>query len=121
MADRTSWWKSFTIRKKGGTVSRDPAMVQQDSTTETQSVEPTTPAASSKSSTDSTDNSRLIQNETYDDSECEPAFNDKRNIRNMSISRSGRFKERRKKRATLAENNNFYAGTRAAAGQEGLR
>ncbi|KAJ8288097.1 hypothetical protein COCON_G00007560 [Conger conger] len=111
MAERNPWWKTFTIRKKGHGC-RD-VVIQQESTTETQSVGATTPAINSKPSTESPDNSRLIMDETCDDS-----F---RNRRVLRISRSGRYKEKSRIRTTVSENNNFYEGSSAAAGQDGVR
>ncbi|KAI1886177.1 hypothetical protein AGOR_G00211310 [Albula goreensis] len=87
----------------------------------TELLDTTTISTNSKPATESPNNSQLITDETYDDSQFEPAFNERTCRRNLKISRSGRFKEKRRIRATLPENNNFYEGKDAAAAQEGLR
>uniref|UniRef100_A0A3Q1HAY8 Uncharacterized protein n=1 Tax=Anabas testudineus TaxID=64144 RepID=A0A3Q1HAY8_ANATE len=45
--------------------------------------------------------SSLISDDTYDDSRLESVFNEQTCRRNMKVSRSGRFKEKRKVRSGL--------------------
>uniref|UniRef100_A0A3B3S7S3 Si:dkeyp-86h10.3 n=1 Tax=Paramormyrops kingsleyae TaxID=1676925 RepID=A0A3B3S7S3_9TELE len=113
MAERSPWWKSFTVRKK--VTSRDSEVAHKESGPETQAGPEKTPAGGSKPSAESKENkdSSLISNETYDDSQFEPMFNEKTCRRTWKVSRSGRFKEKRRIRATLPENNNFYEGNSA--------
>lgn len=46
----------------------------------------------------------LPSDETYDDSAVQPTFNERSNRRNLLVSRSGRFKEKRKTRTSLLQN-----------------
>lgn len=69
---------------------------------------PKEPAAATKSTPDhsqshqsSNTGGSFLSDETFDDSRLESVFNDQTCRRNMNVSRSGRFKEKRKVRSTL--------------------
>ncbi|MBN3272854.1 PRR15 protein, partial [Polyodon spathula] len=114
MAETKSWWKSVTLRKK----TKDTA-VQQDSSQEHQPSHDKT--AISTNSTGFQEN----KHPNVMDSECtehklENGFHEKTSRRNLKISRSGRFKEKRRVRAGLPENNNFYEDNNNASVSEEL-
>ncbi|XP_018596141.1 proline-rich protein 15 [Scleropages formosus] len=124
MAEKSSWWRSLTVRKKANATSRDSEAVHhQECGQEAPPAGPEKPAAPSgpKPPADSKENkmSKYLRDE-YEDSYMEPVFNEKTCRRNLRISRSGRFKEKRRIRATLPENNNFYEGNHVA-NKEGFR
>ncbi|MBN3314360.1 PRR15 protein, partial [Atractosteus spatula] len=110
MAERSSWWKSFTLRKK----NKDPA-TQYEGNPELQTTQDKT-SMGFTSSSDSRENQHqnLIKEQDYEDSNIEPVFNEKTCRRNLKISRSGRFKEKSRVRATLPANNNFFEGSNAS-------
>lgn len=86
MAERIPWWKAFT-GKVLNNILKD-AAVQQDQCSDSKNI---------------------------DASQLEPALIDATFSRNVSVSRSGRFKEKRKVRATLPANKNFYENGTAVA------
>ncbi|XP_072534824.1 proline-rich protein 15-like [Salminus brasiliensis] len=106
MAERYPWWKSFTGRKKTNILKE--TVVQHEA--ENGEVKP-----SAKQGTESQTNSNLLSNETYDDSQLEPVFNENTCRRNLRVSRSGRFKEKRRVRGTLPATGSFYEGSTAVA------
>uniref|UniRef100_A0A3Q0QWN6 Uncharacterized protein n=1 Tax=Amphilophus citrinellus TaxID=61819 RepID=A0A3Q0QWN6_AMPCI len=61
------------------------------------------PAPSKTSQQESNKSSSFLSNETFDDSQMDSVFNEQTCRRNMKISRSGRFKEKKKIRSTLPE------------------
>ncbi|XP_053088702.1 proline-rich protein 15-like protein [Pangasianodon hypophthalmus] len=93
MADRIPWWKAFTGRVLSN-ILKD-AGIQQDQSSD------------SKNSGFTSDG--------VDASQLEPALIEGTFSRNLSVSRSGRFKEKRKVRATLPANKNFYDSNTAVA------
>ncbi|XP_049336604.1 proline-rich protein 15-like [Astyanax mexicanus] len=99
MAERYPWWKSLTGRKKNNILKE--TVVQQEA--DNGEVKP-----SAKQGTESQNNSNLISHETYDDSQLEPVFNENTCRRNLRVSRSGRFKEKRRVRGTLPASGGFY-------------
>ncbi|KAL2076684.1 hypothetical protein ACEWY4_027718 [Coilia grayii] len=106
MAARYPWWKSLTARKKRDSpVQKD---LDPDNTAES-ALDSSTPAV------DPRENTSLISDDTYDDSQEESAFNENTSRRNLRVSRSGRFKEKRRIRVNLPENNNFYETSTAVA------
>ncbi|KAL7887560.1 hypothetical protein AOLI_G00052810 [Acnodon oligacanthus] len=104
MAERYSWWKSLTGRTKNNILKE--TIVPQEAEKEAK--------APAKQSTES-QNSNLFSNETYDDSHLEPAFSENTCRRNLRVSRSGRFKEKRRVRGTLPANCSFYETNTAVA------
>uniref|UniRef100_A0A672MIE5 Si:dkeyp-86h10.3 n=1 Tax=Sinocyclocheilus grahami TaxID=75366 RepID=A0A672MIE5_SINGR len=99
MADRYSWWKNLTGKNKNHFKEGQPEFGN---------------ATSVKQTGDDNKNGNLISDETYDDSQLEPSFNEHTCRRNWTVSRSGRFKEKRRVRVTMPENN-FYDKNIAAA------
>ncbi|XP_062394047.1 proline-rich protein 15-like [Sardina pilchardus] len=107
MAARYPWWKTLTVRKKRDQVLKDAENAE--------NVENATDGAKQKGDPQDNRNSSLISDEVYDDSQEESAFNEHTSRRNLRVSRSGRFKEKRRIRVTLPENNNFHDTTAAVA------
>lgn len=93
MAERIPWWKAFTGRVLNS-ILKD-AAVQQDQGSDSR-------------------NSGFLS-DCFDASQLEPALTDGTFRRNLTVSRSGRYKEKRKVRATLAANMNFYESNTAVA------
>ncbi|TSK34733.1 Proline-rich protein 15 [Bagarius yarrelli] len=91
MAERTPWWKAFTGRVLSN-ILKDAALPQD---------------LDSKNSD--------FLGDGFDASQLEPALIEGTFNRNLSISRSGRFKEKRKVRATLPANKNTYESNTAVA------
>uniref|UniRef100_A0A3P9LRQ0 Uncharacterized protein n=1 Tax=Oryzias latipes TaxID=8090 RepID=A0A3P9LRQ0_ORYLA len=88
MTDRTPWWKAFLPKKKsGGSKDLGPASVGPD-------FNPFAEKQNNPTAVGSND-------ETFDDSSLEPVFNEQTCRRHMKVSRSGRFKEKRRPRSTL--------------------
>ncbi|KAK2830215.1 hypothetical protein Q5P01_018146 [Channa striata] len=130
MTERLPWWKAFLTKKKtGGTKDagsshnfgpdfdpfaprpekqRDPAVAASKNTGD-----------QNLSQQDSNRTSNLLSNETYDDSRLESVFNEQTCRRNMKVSRSGRFKEKRKVRSSLPIQEK--EGGNVASGKEDLR
>ncbi|XP_069786863.1 proline-rich protein 15-like [Narcine bancroftii] len=97
MADggKSSWWKSMTVKKK--------------------SKELTDKGAGQEKGQFPTDKTTARENKhpnVMEEKELsEKGFSEKSTRRNLKISRSGRFKEKRRVRATLPESSNFFEGT----------
>ncbi|XP_060681347.1 proline-rich protein 15-like [Hemiscyllium ocellatum] len=100
MADggKTSWWKSMTLKKKPKELTEKGAGLEN-----VQSSADKTPAQENK-------HPNLIEDKEYVDPKLERGFNEKSTRRNLKISRSGRFKEKRRVRATLPESPKFFEG-----------
>ncbi|CAI5690334.1 unnamed protein product [Oreochromis niloticus] len=93
MTERAPWWKAFLPKKK---TSKDPAFdADFDPWAKASPAAPKTPQPVSNNS------SSLLSDETFDDSRLDSVFNEQTCRRNMKISRSGRFKEKKKIRSTL--------------------
>uniref|UniRef100_A0A672KA35 Si:dkeyp-86h10.3 n=1 Tax=Sinocyclocheilus grahami TaxID=75366 RepID=A0A672KA35_SINGR len=101
MADRYSWWKNLTGKNKNHFKVGQQEFGNADKT-------------SVKQTGSENKNDILISDETYDDSQLEPSFSEYTCRRNWTVSRSGRFKEKRRVRVTMPENN-FYDKNIAAA------
>ncbi|XP_077364347.1 uncharacterized protein LOC144008124 [Festucalex cinctus] len=102
MTERVKWWRAFLPKKKPGgpkdsnspyVYGQDFDPFAQDKSKETKSTN-----EQSLSQQESTNGSCLFSNETYDDSHMESLFNEQTCRRNMYVSRSGRFKEKRRAR-----------------------
>ncbi|GCB65261.1 proline-rich protein 15-like [Scyliorhinus torazame] len=100
MADggKTSWWKSMTMKKKPKELTDKGAGLEnvQSSTDKTAAQENKHP--------------NFMDDKEYVDPKLEKGFNEKSTRRNLKISRSGRFKEKRRVRATLPESTKFFEG-----------
>ncbi|XP_042632500.1 proline-rich protein 15-like [Cyprinus carpio] len=100
------WWRSFVgkrrkaARESAATLEQDLRHQTSAGSTQHPSAEPdqqlTSPAKEASNC--------LPSDETYDDSAVQPTFNESSNRRNLTVSRSGRFKEKRKTRVCLPQN-----------------
>lgn len=102
MTERTPWWKAFLPKKKSGSKDHnigpdfDPWAPRPDKPKEPAPTKPD-PATGPGDQR----GSNLLSDDTFDDSQIESVFNEKTCRRNMSVSRSGRFKEKRRIRQSL--------------------
>ncbi|KAG7245086.1 hypothetical protein INR49_023652 [Caranx melampygus] len=108
MTERTPWWKAFLPKRKTG--SKDPGSPHTigpdfDPFAQHPEKQKDPSAAASKTTSDQSQepskNTSLFSDETFDDSHLESVFNEQTCRRNMKVSRSGRFKEKRRVRSTL--------------------
>ncbi|XP_062265606.1 proline-rich protein 15-like protein [Platichthys flesus] len=107
MTERTPWWKAFLTKKKptGPKDASGPHVfgpdfdpfAQKDGSTGASRTTGDQPL----SQQDSGKNSSMLSDDTYDDSRLESVFNEQTCRRNMKVSRSGRFKEKRRVRSSL--------------------
>ncbi|XP_061884735.1 proline-rich protein 15-like protein [Entelurus aequoreus] len=103
MTDRPKWWKAFLPKKKPG--AKEPSFpdfdpfAQNDKSKETKSASEQVPPQSQPH--DSDNNSCMLSDETYDDSIIPTYFDEQTCRRNFFVSRSGRFRQRKKVRSTL--------------------
>ncbi|XP_026087785.1 proline-rich protein 15-like [Carassius auratus] len=101
------WWRSFVgkrrkaARESAATLEQDLRHQSSGGTTQHPSAEPDQQLTSPTRPTKET--SSLPSDETYDDSAVQPTFNESSNRRNLTVSRSGRFKEKRKTRVSLPQ------------------
>uniref|UniRef100_A0A8C3AKK7 Uncharacterized protein n=1 Tax=Cyclopterus lumpus TaxID=8103 RepID=A0A8C3AKK7_CYCLU len=65
----------------------------------------------------SSKSSSILRDDTYDDSHLESVFNEQTCRRNMKVSRSGRFKEKRRVRSSLP----LQETETVASGREDMR
>ncbi|KAK2887385.1 hypothetical protein Q8A67_015613 [Cirrhinus molitorella] len=109
MTEKTApWWRSF-VGKRRKAARESAAKLEQDlrnqpsaGSTQHPSADPDQRLTSSTRPTKEAGNC-LPSDETYDDSAVQPTFNQSSNRRNLTVSRSGRFKEK-KTRASLPQN-----------------
>ncbi|XP_040908536.1 proline-rich protein 15 [Toxotes jaculatrix] len=112
MTERTPWWKAFLPkRKSGGSKDAgsphvfdpdfDPFAQRPEKKKDPAAAASKTTGDQSLSQQDSSNNSSLLSDDTYDDSRLESVFNEQTCRRNMKVSRSGRFKEKRRVRSSL--------------------
>ncbi|XP_018523080.1 proline-rich protein 15 [Lates calcarifer] len=109
MTERTPWWRAFLPKRKPGGPKEtglpnfgpdfDPFAQHPDRPREPAAAGPKTP--SDQCQQDCGKNSNIFGDDTYDDSHLESVFNEQTCRRNMKVSRSGRFKEKRKVRSSL--------------------
>nr|XP_046272821.1 proline-rich protein 15 [Scatophagus argus] len=108
--ERAKWWKAFMPKKKTGSTKDtasphpfdpdfDPFAQRSDKQKEPASKNST--EQSPLSQQESNTGSSLLSDDTYDDSHLESVFNEQTCRRNMKVSRSGRFKEKRRVRSSL--------------------
>ncbi|TRY65731.1 hypothetical protein DNTS_005572 [Danionella cerebrum] len=114
------WWRSF-VGKRRKAAKESAATLEQELRNQTSpqhpSTEPeqriTTPPHSAKETSN-----HLPSEETYDDTAFQPTFNERSNRRYLTVSRSGRFKEKRKARASLPQNHEEDGKTSTAKSPE---
>ncbi|KAM3596393.1 uncharacterized protein V6R79_013739 [Siganus canaliculatus] len=109
--ERPKWWKAFLPKKKTGVtkdVDFDPFAPESGNQKEDAAAPKPTSDQSSLSKQDSpresveaNNSSSIPSDDTYDDSHLESVFNEQTCRRNMKVSRSGRFKEKRRGRSSL--------------------
>ncbi|XP_051520715.1 proline-rich protein 15 [Myxocyprinus asiaticus] len=110
MTEKTGpWWRSF-VGKRRKAARESAAILEQDlcnqdtpGSTPHPSAEPNQRHNLPARSTEERGNG-LPSDETYDDSTEQSTFSESSNRRNLRVSRSGRFKEKRTKRAGLPQN-----------------
>ncbi|XP_061112064.1 proline-rich protein 15 [Conger conger] len=95
-------------RKKTSSGSQDQEVQLPSTDSETQTAaDKSVPATGSSTAPagqhEEPSSSCLFSGEMYDDARFEPLFNEQYCRRNLKVSRSGRFKEKRKMRASLPE------------------
>lgn len=114
MTERTPWWKAFLPKKKSG--SKDHTIGPDFDPWAPRSDRPKDPAPSKTDSATVAPGdqrgSSLLSDETFDDTQMESVFNEKTCRRNMSVSRSGRFKEKRRNRQSLPIQDNKDSTTK---------
>ncbi|XP_078084510.1 proline-rich protein 15-like [Mustelus asterias] len=100
MADggKTSWWKSMTMKKKPKELTDKGAGLEN------------VQSATDKTAAQENKHPNFIDDKEHVDPKLEKGFNEKSTRRNLKISRSGRFKEKRRVRATLPESTKFFEG-----------
>lgn len=110
MTEKTApWWRSFvgmrrkTARESAATLEQDLRNQASAGSTQHPSAEPDQ-RLTSQTRPEKEEGNRLPSDETYDDSAVQPTFNESSNRRNLTVSRSGRFKEKRKTRVSLPQN-----------------
>lgn len=108
MTERTPWWKAFLPKKKTGAKDSTQTHPIYDPDFDPFAPHPEKPKDPSKASgdqslpqQDSNKGTSLLSDETFDDSHLDSVFNEQTCRRKMAISRSGRFKEKRRVRSTL--------------------
>ncbi|XP_026785785.1 proline-rich protein 15 [Pangasianodon hypophthalmus] len=112
MTEKTApWWRSFVgkrrkaARESASILEQDlAAHVATESNQQTLSIT-TAPEQRSTSVTSSqaAGGQAVLADDTYDDSVVQPTFSESANRRNLRVSRSGRFKEKRHTRVGLPE------------------
>ncbi|XP_059206377.1 proline-rich protein 15-like protein [Centropristis striata] len=104
MTERPKWWKAFLPKKKTG-ASKDTSTTSHaldpDFDPFAQRPEKQKDPAASKTSVESSRNTSLLSDDTYDDSQLESVFNEQTCRRNMNVSRSGRYRQKQRVRSSL--------------------
>lgn len=123
MTERVPWWKAFLPKRKSGgpkdantTHTFEPDFDPFAPKPEKQKDPKTT---GDQPQQESYNSSSLHSDDTYDDSHLESVFNEQTCRRNMRVSRSGRFKEKRKIRSSLPLQEKETENV--ASGKEGMR
>lgn len=109
MTERTPWWRAFLVSKKksgghkdtGSTQTFGPDFNPFEQRADKQKDHAAAAASKSPSQEESSKHSNLLSDDTFDDSQMESVFNEQTCRRNMKVSRSGRFKEKKRVRSTL--------------------
>lgn len=107
----TPWWRSF-VGKRRKAARESASILEQDlasfkATGSNQLPLPISTAAeqrgTSVSSSQAAGGQAVLTDDTYDDAVVKPTFSESTNRRNLHVSRSGRFKEKRHTRVGLPE------------------
>ncbi|KAG8573058.1 hypothetical protein GDO81_012265 [Engystomops pustulosus] len=102
----TNWWKSLTVRKKPKEIS-----VYASDTTEDKSWGVSSGSLSSSPGSRENQHPNSMSSgatELNNDNKLDKSNGAHTGRRNLKISRSGRFKEKRKVRATIPESSKFF-------------
>ncbi|CAJ1083853.1 proline-rich protein 15 [Xyrichtys novacula] len=103
MTERTPWWRAFLPKKKSG--GKDPTQnldVDFDPFAQRpQKQKEPNKAPGDPSQPDSNKGPSHSSEETIDDNRFDSMFNEQTCRRNLAVSRSGRFKEKRRVRSSL--------------------
>lgn len=112
MSEKTApWWRSF-VGKRRKAARESASILEQDlaAYAATESNQPAMsitstpePRSTLASSSQATGGQAVLADDTYDDSVVQPTFSESANRRNLRVSRSGRFKEKRRTRVGLPE------------------
>uniref|UniRef100_G3NVD4 Uncharacterized protein n=1 Tax=Gasterosteus aculeatus aculeatus TaxID=481459 RepID=G3NVD4_GASAC len=103
-SQRAPWWKAFLPKKKSGGSKDTTSSNAFDADFDPFGSKSAASKASgdqSLSQQESNKSSSIVSDDTYDDSRLESVFNEQTCRRNMKVSRSGRFKEKRRVRSSL--------------------
>ncbi|KAM4705646.1 proline-rich protein 15 [Rhinophrynus dorsalis] len=107
----SNWWKSLTVRKKPKEVSvYTSGPICPESTDDRKWGAGSGSLSSSPGSRENQHPNSMSSRgtEINNDGETDKTFSEKTGRRNLKISRSGRFKEKRKVRASLPESPKFF-------------
>lgn len=124
--ERTKWWKALLPKKKPGSTKDAPAARIYEPDFDPFERLPKEPAtANSKGNDDESsrpqqESNKSFGDDTYDDSLLESVFNEQSCRRTMKVSRSGRFKEKRRVRSSLPIQDKD-AENAASSGKEEIR
>ncbi|TTO63375.1 WAS/WASL-interacting protein family member 3 [Bagarius yarrelli] len=113
MTEKTApWWRSF-VGKRRKAARESASVLEQDlaaytaneSNTQAQSVSSGggSSSAEQRSGSQAAGGQTVVADDTYDDSVVQPTFSESANRRNLRVSRSGRFKEKRRTRVGIPE------------------
>ncbi|KAJ3602302.1 hypothetical protein NHX12_030061 [Muraenolepis orangiensis] len=107
MTERAPWWKSFLVKRKSAGPKDATPTFEPDFDPFATRPEAKDPAVASSAQQSAKwepgqeAGDGLHGDDTYDDSRMQSVFNEQTCRRNMRVSRSGRFKEKRKVRTNL--------------------
>lgn len=104
--ERSKWWKAFLPRRKSTKDSSASNSHNQEPDVEPdfdpfKEPSPASSAQQQQQQQESSSSSTISSSDTYDDSKMESMFNENTCRRKLKVSRSGRFKERIRKRVNL--------------------
>ncbi|XP_036422840.1 proline-rich protein 15 [Colossoma macropomum] len=117
MTEKTApWWRSFAGKRRKA-ARESAAMLEQELVAHAASATVTTNTSTTKESPTKPEQQKVPQpqqqapggttlsnEDTYDDSAVQPTFGEGTSRRNLRVSRSGRFKEKRHMRVSLPQN-----------------
>lgn len=104
--ERTKWWKALLPKKKPGTKDAPSTRIYEPDFDPFERL-PKEPATANSKGTEAEpsrsqqESNNSFSDDTYDDSLLESVFNEQTCRRTMKVSRSGRFKEKRRVRSSL--------------------
>lgn len=112
MTEKTApWWRSF-VGKRRKAARESASILEQDLAAHTATESNQQPLSittapeqkgASVTSSQAAGGQAVLTDDTYDDSVVQPTFSENANRRNLRVSRSGRFKEKRRTRVSLPE------------------